>query len=425
MARTVRGGALETRAARLRLKPRGKPYWVASARAGLHLGYRRLDGKNGSWIVRRYQGKAGEYETRAFAQADDYSEGDGAELLTYYQAMERIAGEAPAVRHGSAYRVSDACEDYVTWLRRHRKSAADTQSKLDSYVIPRLGERLVSSLTETDLEQWLEWALTHKPRGRLKTGKKRAKPKRTAAEIPGAERLRRKHSTLNRVINALKGALNHAFDRKRVTSADAWARLQKFRGADSARLHRLTTDEAKRLLNACAPDFRRLVEAALVTGCRYGELVALTVRDFDEDSGTILVAQSKSGKARRVPLTDEGTSLFAALAAGKVETDRLLVKADGTPWAKSEQFRRMNAACAGASINPPVNFHALRHTFASLLVEAGTPLAFVAEALGHADTRMVSKHYAHLAPNVVHDTIRANLPSFGVQVDNTVRKLRP
>jgi hypothetical protein len=48
----------------------------------------------------------------------------------------------------------------------------------------------------------------------------------------------------------------------------------------------------------------------------------------------------------------------------------------------------------------------------------------VADALGHADTRMVSKHYAHLAPNLVHDTIRANLPTFCVSVDSKVKKLR-
>jgi hypothetical protein len=48
----------------------------------------------------------------------------------------------------------------------------------------------------------------------------------------------------------------------------------------------------------------------------------------------------------------------------------------------------------------------------------------VAEALGHADTRMVSKHYTHLAPNVVHDAIRANLPTFGVQTEQKVQKLR-
>jgi hypothetical protein len=59
-----------------------------------------------------------------------------------------------------------------------------------------------------------------------------------------------------------------------------------------------------------------------------------------------------------------------------------------------------------------------------LLVEEGVPLAFVAEVLGHGDTRMVSKHYAHLAPSVFHETIRAKLPSFGVKVDQKVKKLR-
>src|SRR6185437_5581600 len=150
------------------------------------------------------------------------------------------------------------------------------------------------------------------------------------------------------------------------------------------------------------------------TGCRYGELANLQTRDYDPGSGTLLVAESKVGKPRRLPLSEEGQRFFAAMIVGKDAEARVLTKTDGTPWGQSDQFRRMRAACTAAEIAPAVNFHAIRHTFASLLVEAGTPLAFVADALGHADTRMVSKHYAHLAPNVVHDTIRANLPSFGI-----------
>jgi len=44
----------------------------------------------------------------------------------------------------------------------------------------------------------------------------------------------------------------------------------------------------------------------------------------------------------------------------------------------------------------------------------GVPMAMIAKQLGHADTRMTEKHYAHLAPNYVADTIRANLPTLGV-----------
>jgi integrase len=80
---------------------------------------------------------------------------------------------------------------------------------------------------------------------------------------------------------------------------------------------------------------------------------------------------------------------------------------------KSEQSRRIKEACKVATIDPSISFHALRHSYASLLVEAGTPLAFVADALVHTDTRVVGKYDAHLAPTYIHDSL-ANLPTFGV-----------
>jgi hypothetical protein len=45
----------------------------------------------------------------------------------------------------------------------------------------------------------------------------------------------------------------------------------------------------------------------------------------------------------------------------------------------------------------------------------GTPLMVVAKNLGHADTRMVEKHYGHLAPSYVADAIRAGAPRFGIE----------
>jgi hypothetical protein len=42
------------------------------------------------------------------------------------------------------------------------------------------------------------------------------------------------------------------------------------------------------------------------------------------------------------------------------------------------------------------------------------PLAVIVRQLGHADTRMTERHYAHLAPNYVADTIRANFPRLTV-----------
>ena len=51
---------------------------------------------------------------------------------------------------------------------------------------------------------------------------------------------------------------------------------------------------------------------------------------------------------------------------------------------------------------------------ASRAVMTGAPLAVVAAQLGHSDTRMVEKHYGHLAPSYVADTVRNAFTSMGV-----------
>ena len=85
----------------------------------------------------------------------------------------------------------------------------------------------------------------------------------------------------------------------------------------------------------------------------------------------------------------------------------MLTHADGSPWKKSHQNVPMRRACKRASISPPINFHALRHTWASLSAMAGVPLLVIAKNLGHTDTRMVERHYGHLAQSYIRDAIFA------------------
>jgi integrase len=247
-------------------------------------------------------------------------------------------------------------------------------------------------------------------------------PEATPAEH--AERQRRRKSTLNRVIAALKACLNHAYATGKTPSREGWARLKKFRSADSARLRWLTIEEAKRLQNACSQNFRPLVRAALLTGCRMGELLALRARDFDPRSGTLLVADSKSSKPRHVPLTDQGIALFEDLTAGKAHDSIVFTRADGSNWYRIAVGREMRAACENGRISPPATFHTLRHTYASHLVQQGGALLFVAAALGHGDTRMVEKHYGHLGPSQVADMVRAKLPSFADDAPAKARRIR-
>ncbi len=228
------------------------------------------------------------------------------------------------------------------------------------------------------------------------------------------ENKRRRKSTANRVLTILKAALNHTFDEGHAKSNNAWGRsLKPFKAVDAARTRFLSVAEAKRLINAADPDFRRLVQAGLCTGARVGELARLKVEDFNPDAGTVAIWQSKSGKSRQIYLTDEGVVFFKQLTAGRVGGEVMLPKADGTAWAKSEQSRPMAAAVARAKISPPISFHGLRHSYASLAVMEGVPLHVLARNLGHVDDRMVQKHYGHLTDSYLRDEIRKGAPTFG------------
>jgi integrase len=113
-------------------------------------------------------------------------------------------------------------------------------------------------------------------------------------------------------------------------------------------------------------------------------------------------------------LTDEGQKLFETLTAGKLANEPIFVRADGATWGRSHQLRPMMAASKRAKIKPAISFHVLRHTHGSMLAMKGVPMGVIAEQLGHADTRMTEKHYAHLAPSYVADTIRAHFPTLGI-----------
>ena len=165
------------------------------------------------------------------------------------------------------------------------------------------------------------------------------------------------------------------------------------------------------------------MKAALFTGCRYGELARMRTGDFNSDSGTVFVGKSKSGKARHVVLTAEGQRFFETLTAGRSSDALMLSHEDGSAWGASHQIRPMIEACNGANITGG-SFHILRHTSASHLVMSGVPLNVVAHNLGHSDTRMTEKHYAHLAPSYVAETIRKFAPDFGTSDETRVVSIR-
>jgi integrase len=164
-------------------------------------------------------------------------------------------------------------------------------------------------------------------------------------------------------------------------------------------------------VNACPANLRRLVRAALLTGTRWGELASLKTADVNLSTGHLYIAESKSGRSRHVPLNPEGLEHFKALVTGKTGDELVLTREDGKPWGHNHHVRALQAACKVAKVKPAVSFHELRHTYASHLAQAGVDLLTISKLLGHADTRITAKHYAHLADKTLALAV-TKLPAF-------------
>jgi integrase len=372
MPRVVKDAHLGSRTARADLRSSGQPYYRAID-AGLHLGYRRGK-KAGRWVMRRYLG--GErYLVETIGIADDLSDADGVKVLSYHQAQARLRVLAGERNKGEGedptapMTVAKVLESYLCWLDSHGKAGATARNRAENDILPHLGEIEIGRLTTKALRQWLLDLSAQPRRVRGKIGK----PSRSLEPPTTEEDKRRRRASANRSLTILKAALNRAFCEKQVLSDSAWRSVKPFREAESARLRYLSRDEALRLHNAAEVHFRSLVNAALLTGCRYGELIRLHVADFNRDVGTLLIRTSKSGKPRHVVLTREGTSFFERLCVGRSGDGVMLVKADGGRWGASHQARPMLDACGRAQISPPLNFHQLRHTYASHMVMDGVP----------------------------------------------------
>ena len=428
MPRTIaREANIATREARKRLAVRKKPYYRDLA--GLHLGYRR-SASGAAWVVRWYAGK-GVYRIKNLAGRPDDAPGDKADgetVLDWAQAQrearkvaDRKQREALGLDEAvGPYTVAQALTDYLASYERKGGKAADrVRATIKAHIEPVLGEIDLSRLRRPQVEGWFHSLAEQGQRVRVRKDrpfKHRAKPKTD-------EEKRRRRATANRCFNVLRAALNLAHNNSKVASDDAWASVKPYRQVDTPHVRYLTDAEAKRLANACAVEFRPLVQAALLTGCRYGELVALQARDFNADAGTLAIRTSKSGKPRHVVLTDEGQRFFSQAVAGKDGTALVFTRKGGNAWGKSHQQKPLTAACTAAKIKPAVRFHDLRHTHGSALAMKGVPLGVIAAQLGHSDTRMTERHYAHLSPSYVAETIRANFPDLGIVPKSNVRAI--
>ena len=415
-AATVKGKAAASASAppvtykstRAKLPLRRDPYWHQIAE-GQHLGYRK-GRRGGTWIARfNRPGKGRAFESLGYA--DDTAVADGQQVLSFSEAVaaarEFIAAASRADHAGvrlGRYTVEDAAKDWLATFAGSADSKATSERNTRQYILPALGSVPVEKLTRQQVQSWLfATAATPTMRSQSATGRK-------PCDMNDPETQRRRKESANRVFNDLKAMLTLAYRNQHCSSKTAWETVDRIPNVSKVRRATLDIEEALRVMDACEPDFRRMVFAALATGCRWGELCDLRVENFYLRAGRLDVWQKKAKKWKHVGLTEEELAFFAENTAGKPQAALIFVRADGSPWGKSDQQDRMDAAVTAANTRERVTFHGLRHTVGRWLAEKNLPMGIIAKHLGHANSRVTEEFYAHYSDSHVHDAIRASKP---------------
>lgn len=175
---------------------------------------------------------------------------------------------------------------------------------------------------------------------------------------------------------------------------------------DNRRMRFLGHDEAETLLAELARRSTDLHDIALVSlrcGMRAGEIFSLTWGDVDFSTGLIFVRDPKNSRNRHVPATSDLLQVLSERRPSSPTPTQLVFPGRGgeTITSVSASYDRAVSALGFnngiADRRDKVCFHSLRHTYASWLVEIGTPLYDVQKLLGQSSLAMTMR-YAHRAP---------------------------
>lgn len=418
------------------LKPRSNPYWNILEYCR-HIGVVKLPSGDCSWIA-RIRRRDGKYSQRQIGKlAPVHSDG-----LTYKEALilanawfdqpsvRAVASEPIPVgtnsklKYGKTnerFTVGDAMYGFVEWKRiAAAKTYFETSlSLINHHIIPRLGNMPVEELDQAAFQQFCVDILESAPkRGNGKQGT------RTRIDALDHEQLRKRKKTLNTVIGILRTGIEMSWENGDVESERSWRVLRRIPHKDTPRQLFLTRAQAKRLIASCRPDLALLVQAALYTGCRVSELAKLKSRHVGGHVFGIYVAPLKSYRSRYVILPNEGMSFFLDQVNGLGEEELVFRMSSGRPWSGCHKHL-FKEAVRRAELPEKFVFHGLRHTYASQLVQAGTPLAIVAKQLGHSNTDTVSRTYGHLCCDSIEAEIsRRFAPLKSNLIDPRLKGLR-
>jgi integrase len=374
---------LDSRTARLDLPVRGRPYDFTNVSPGTAVGYRRLAGTSGSWVLRCADGAGGAW-TRRIATADDYESSDGEHVLDFWQACDRARTMARGTSANAPATWDSALTDYAADLRARHGNPANA-SHVRHHLTPALLGRPVGLLTAIELKRWRNDLLA---RG--------IKP-----------------ATVVRVLKSARASLNLAANHDpRIQNRDAW-RVGLGGLTDTyTPINRVLSDaDVLRLVTAAYAldaNFGLFVDVLASTGTRTSQACGLLVADLQADRADprLMMPSSRKGKGRKqitrkpvpIPLSlarKLKSDTMSHLAAGKRRGDApLLMRADGTAWDPRRQELQTLFAEVARRTGIEATAYSLRHSSIVRSLLAGTPTRVVA-SMHDTSTAILERVYSH------------------------------
>lgn len=385
MARKVRHTALESRSARLKLQVRRKPYPGPSLARGVSLLYRR-NRTNGAWVVKASDGH-GAYWTKRIADADDFADSDGKDVITFFQAQDaakRLARGDHGTGDNAPVTVDGALTAYEADLKARSANPYNAQWPR-VHLTSVLLAKPAALLTSNELQKWRDGLLT-----------------------------KMAPSTVNRLAGCLCAALElTAQHDQRIQNKQAWdVGLAGLPDAQEARNVILSDQKVRAFLEtAYALDHKLglLVETLAITGARPSQAVRLRVADLDAHLVRPKVSMPKSAKgggrnrAKKrherysVPITVQLAAELRESSKGRADDAPLLLQSDGTPWGDNPgqtYHRQIDKIVTAIGLDPAiVTVYALRHSSIVRMLLQNIPIRLVA-SLHNTSVAMIERTYS-------------------------------
>lgn len=280
--------------------------------------------------------------------------------------------------------------------------------KIDSLIIPALGHLKLKDINPSHIQKFIN-QLASAP-----------KEKRSGVPVESGKTL--SPSTVRRYLTVLQSIFKQAVKLGLISDSPAKVERLTLPKAQAPKIDIFTKQEAAQMLEALENEdlqFQTLIQLAIFTGARRGELVALKFSDIDFEQRKITIERAaykikgqplatkppKDYETRTVTINESCCELLKLLKAEKIESAQRL----GTQWSGGDWvFTQWN----GEMMNPMTptkqfskflarnglkhrKFHSLRHTSATLLLYAGVNIKQVQGRLGHGDIETTNK-YLHL-----------------------------